>query len=512
MSPRRPSAGVRLLQPLAAVLLVAGMVLGLPVGPVAASSSRGLAPSEPATDPAIDTVDTVDIVELSGVIDQTLATYVTATIAEAEREGSRLVLVQLDTPGGLGTSMDQIVEAILSSGSPVVVWVGPEGASATSAGMFIASAAPVLAMAPGTRIGAATPVDLGGDELSAKARNDAEARLAGLAERWGRNSAFARAAVRDGAVALVTHGGRRVPGGTPAPVLEGSEGRPAADGDDVIILDAQSAVDQGIADLVAASLPDVLRELDGHRLDGAEGSDGATAPRTLDLDPAAVTIRFHTLGLIQRLLHAVANPTLAYLLLVGGALALLFELFQPGFGVAGVSGVVLFGLGLYGLSVLPVNWLAFGLLLLGLVLLAVDLAVAGLGALTLGGTLALAVGSFLLFGGSPLLRPSPWLVVAVVLGALAFFVVVMTTVLRAQGTPSMTGSQALLGQVGVVRSMLNPEGHVFVGGALWRARAPEVVGSVRTGARVRVVGVRDGLTLEVQLLDAGEPIRETARG
>ncbi len=222
------------------------------------------------------------------------------------------------------------------------------------------------------------------------------------------------------------------------------------------------------------------------------------------MDGSTANVRFNNLGLVRRVLHTVANPTLAYLLIVAGALAMLFEVFQPGFGVAGVSGLVLFGLGLYGLSVLPVNWLAFGLLLVGLALLAVDLAVAGLGAPTAGGTIALAVGSFLLFSGPELLRVSPWVIGPVVAFNVVFFVIVMTTVLRAQGNQAMAGAEGMIGKVGVVRSVLNPEGHVFVAGALWRARAPQDEGKVRTGERVRVLGVNDRLTLDVEVVDADD--------
>jgi membrane-bound serine protease (ClpP class) len=481
-----------------AVALLAGLLCTLVArAPVAA------APSAARDAPLID------VVEVDGVIDQTLAGYVTATLSKARREGSELVVIQLDTPGGLGVSMEQIVQTISNAGVPVAVWVGPAGATASSAGMFIAYAAPILAMAPGTTIGAATPVDLGGDDLTAKARNTAEARLAALADRWGRDVGFARAAVRDGAVAAVLATPGPIPGGAPGPTAEAIPESlpPGTQADDVLLLDPRAAVDRGITDLVAASLPELFAAVDGRAVAPAAGGG---EPRTLDLDPARVTVRFHNLGLVQRILHTVANPTLAYLLLVGGALALLFELFQPGFGVAGVSGAVLFGLGLYGLSVLPVNWLAFALLLGGLALLAVDLAIAGFGPLTAGGTLAVAAGSLLLFGGAPILRPSRWVVAAVVLGTVGFFVVVMTTVLRAQGGRPLVGSQELLGQVGVVRSILNPEGHVFVSGALWRARAPDEAGPVRTGTRVRVVGLADGLTLYVELLEAEEPTAETA--
>jgi membrane-bound serine protease (ClpP class) len=172
------------------------------------------------------------------------------------------------------------------------------------------------------------------------------------------------------------------------------------------------------------------------------------------------------------------------------------------------AGIVLLGLALYGVAVLPVNGLAFGLVVVRLAVLAADLAIAGLGALTAGGTIALTAGSFLLFSGSDALRVSPWVIGAVVAFNLLFFVVIMTTVLRAQSNQAMLGAEGMEGKVGVVRSVLNPEGHIFVNGALWRARAPEEAGKVPTGTKVRVLGMNDRLTLDVEIVDADEDADE----
>jgi len=436
----------------------------------------------------------IDVVEVSGIIDQSIADYLRETIARAEADGAEAVVLQLDTPGGLGVSMEEIVGLVTNSRVPVAVWVGPSGAQAASAGMYIAYSAHVLAMAPATTMGAATPVDLGGGDLDAKVSNAAEARLVALAELRDRDVDFARAAVRDGAVIAV---------GEAEALPEGAELPEDIEAADVRVLSEGELVDSGIADVVAASLPDVLTTLDGREVE-VTGADGTIESRTLDIDQTAANVRFNNLGLVRRVLHTVANPSLAYLLVVAGALAMLFEVFQPGFGVAGVSGLILFGLGLYGVSVLPVNWLAFGLLIVGLALLSIDLAVAGLGALTAGGVIAVAVGSFLLFSGPELLRVSVWLIAPVVAFTALFFVVIMTTLLRAQGSQAMAGAEGMVGKVGVVRSMLNPEGHIFVAGALWRARAPDQAGKVKTGAKVRVLGINDRLTLDVELVDDPE--------
>lgn len=455
--------------------LLAGLVL-------AALSATAGAQQEPGP--------TVDVVEVSGVVDQAMARYLAETVAKAEREGSEVVVVQLDTPGGLSVSPSEIVETIGSSRVPVAVWVGPRGAQATSVGTFIAYAAHLLAMAPGATIGAAVPVDLGA-AVDEQVREDAATALVGLAQLRGRGVGFARAAAQGAVVAV-----------GPASAVPGAATREA---EDVEPVSPQALVDRRIADFVAVSLPHVLSELDGRVARVATPGGGTVADR-LSIDEERARVRFHSLGLVRRVLHTVANPTLAYLLVIGGALALLFEAFQPGFGVAGASGLAMLALGLYGLWILPVNWLAFGLLMLGLVVLAVDLAAGGLGAATAGGTLALAAGSFLLFDGPALLRVSPWLVLAVVAATVAFFVVVMTTVLRAQAGPTVADVEGLVGEVGVVRSVLNPEGHVFVAGALWRARAPEPVAPVRTGTSVRVVGSSDAPTLDVEPADESSPV------
>ncbi len=425
----------------------------------------------------------VDVVQIEGIVDRQVADYLRDTIAKANADDGDLVAIELDTPGGLGVTAEELVQMIATSEVPVLTFV-PPSSRATSAGAVIAQASHILAMSPVSRMGAAAPVDLG----SAAAGDELAEQMASLAERRGRNPEFAAAMVRDARVLTVL-----APGADATDVPQDV----VTESDDVLALGADEVLEGEYADVVEPGLNSVLERLSGYEvaLDG-----GAT--RVLSIDGETAQIRFNSLGLIPRILHTVANPTLAYLLVISGALALAFEVFQPGFGVAGVSGLALASLGLYGLTVLPVNWWGVALVVVGLVLLTIDLAVAGLGALTVGGALALGLGSFLSFGGPPILRPSPWVLGLVVLFTLAYFVVILTTVLRAQGSQAITGAEGLVGQTGVVRSVLNPEGHVYVRGALWRARAPEEAGRVRTGSAVRVLGVNDALTLEV------EPVQE----
>jgi membrane-bound serine protease (ClpP class) len=466
---------------LSVLVLVSGLLLGLLSG-IAGAQDEGSA--------------LVEVLEVDGIIDQTISDYVIGVIDDANDSGAEVVVLQLDTPGGLGESMDRITEAITTSRVPVVVWVGPSGAQAASAGTYIGYAGHLLAMAPGTLMGAATPIALDGSDLASKVGNVAAAWLVELAELRGRDTDFAERAVFDAAVVVAAP-----PSDQPVDLPEDAVLPEDTSRDAVEVLGEAELVDRGIIDFMAATLPDVLRELDGREVTIA-AADGGTETRALEVDTVSANVRFNNLGLAGRILHTVASPTLAYLLIIGGALSMLFEVFQPGFGVAGVSGFVLFGLGLYGLSVLPVRWLAFGLIVIGLIALAVDLAIGGLGVLTAGGTVSLFAGSILLFTGPDLLRVSPWVIAAVTVFNVIFFVGIMTTVLRAQGNQAMAGAEGLVGETGVVRSMLNPEGHIFVAGALWRARAPKEAGKIKTGTHVRIVGLNDSLTLDVEPVDA----------
>ena len=400
----------------------------------------------------------VDVADLDGVIDPTSASHLSEVIQRANQDGAEVVIVQVDTPGGLDVSMRDMVQEILRSPVPVVVWVGPQGARAASAGVFLVYASHVAAMAPGTNVGAAHPVDLGGGDVEQKIVNDAAAYLRSLAEQRGRDPEFAEDAVKRSAS-----------------------------------ITAAEAKERGVVELLAPSVPDLMIQLDGRTVLTDAG------PRTLVTRSAPgeeVTIRFHEMGILRRILHAVTDPSVAYLLLVLGFWAIVFELSQPGLGIAGVAGAVSLILAFYSLAVLPVNIAALLLVLLGLVLFTIDVFVAGLGVFTVGGAIALAVGSFLLFAGvSPVIEVSPWLIGAVVLSSVLFFGFAMTVAMRVRRRQSITGQEALVGMTGETRADLNPEGHVWVKGAIWKARA--VNGPIVKGRRVRVRRV-DGLMLLVQ--------------
>lgn len=436
--------------------LVAGLVPAL-AGPLA---SPALAQADPAT--------SVDLVEVTGVIDQPSADYLLARLQGAQDDGVQAVVIQLDTPGGLDVAMRSITEAMLNSRIPVVVWVAPRGARAASAGTFIAYAAHLAYMAEATEIGAASPVNLGGgDTLDAKVTNDAAAYIRALAQANDRNAEWAEDAV------------------TQAASISSAE-----------------AVDIGVVNGSASSLGDLLRIMDGQQVELADG--GTTTLETWDeaAGAPAVTIRFQEMNLVQRLLHAVTTPDVAFLLLLVGMFGLIFELYNPGIGLAGIIGGVCLLLGFYALSVLPTNWVGVLLVVLAVVFLLVDVHTAGLGVWTAGGVASLVAGALLLFSGAaPALRLDLWVIGAALFGTLVFFISVMTAALRVRLRRPITGQEGIIGQIAEARTDIAPEGTVFTNGTLWRARTMET--GIAAGAKVEVKAT-EGLVLLV------EPLHEHA--
>jgi membrane-bound serine protease (ClpP class) len=431
----------------------------------------------------------IDVLQVGGALDGTIADYLDRALRRAADEGVEVVVLQLATAGALNVETADLVDMITRSPVPVAVWVGPPGAQVTGGGVQLAVAADVLALAPGAVLGGPVPEALG-DAPDTASREQTAQRLADLARARGRDPRVVTGFARDDGA--VVAGFEALDETDLAAALP-----PAVDPDNVLVMEEQELIDAGVADLVAADLPEVMQSLDGREVIRPDGEQVR-----LRVDPVTATIRFNNQGLLGRVLHAVSTPTLAYLLLVGGIVALLFEWFQPGFGVAGISGVALVALGGFGFTVLPTRWWALALVVVGLILLALDLVLARLGPVTAAGAAALLAGSVWLYQGPQSLRLAGWVIALVVISAVVFFVFVMTTVLRAQGVQARAGMQAVLGKQGVVRSMLNPQGHVFVGGALWRAQAPESAGQIRTGTAVRVTGTADDMTLMVEPVDA----------
>jgi len=393
------------------------------------------------------------------VIDPPTAAYVARGIEEGEKDKAQAVIIRLNTPGGLDTSMRQIIQAMLASGVPVVVYVSPEGARAASAGAIIALASNVAAMAPSTNIGAAHPVSMGGGqmskEMSEKVENDAAAFARGLAKTRGRNQQWAEQVVRKS-----------------------------------ISNTADEALKLHVIDIIATDTTDLLHKLDGREV--------KLRGRTVTLHTANAAAEELPASVVERFLHVLSDPNLAYIFLIIGIYGIIFELQSPGAIFPGVVGAICLIMGFYSMSVLSVNLAGLALLIVGVAMLVVDIWAPSHGALTVGGAIAFAVGSLMLYGNrsSPALRVSWQIVVMMTVLTAAFFLFVVGLGARAHWTRISTGAEGLMGARGAARTALNPTGQVFVAGALWRARAMDDE-AIEVSAEVEVVGI-DGLTLRVR--------------
>jgi membrane-bound serine protease (ClpP class) len=394
------------------------------------------------------------VIELEGSIDPVAAQFVERRIDAAEEAGAVAVVIRMDTPGGLVSSMREIVGDVESADVPVTVWIGPAGARAGSAGAFISAASDELGMAPGTNIGSATPIGSGGEDLDAKVRNDAAASIAALAERSGRDAAAYRA--------MVTR---------------------------ALNLTAEEAVDRGVAETIQPTLEDFVAWLDGRP--SREGGEIRTAGAPIEVD---------ALPWYLRVLQVLTDPNLVFFLLLIGLAGVGYEIFNPGALVPGIVGAISLLLALAGLTVLPFTWAGIALLALAVGLFVAETQVGGIGALAVGGVVALALsGAFLFDSDDPALRPSLWVVVLVALVIGGAFALAARLVLRARARPAATGGAELVGEVGTARAAIGPStGRVLVNGEIWSARAPEGV-AIPPGGEVRVVRVHpDDLTLTVE--------------
>lgn len=395
----------------------------------------------------------IDFVDVEGVIDPVTSRFLDKRIEAAESEGA-IVVIRLDTPGGLDVSMRQMTQKILNSSVPIIVWVSPPGARAASAGVFLAYASHIAVMAPGTNIGAAHPVDLGGgrDEVAGKkATNDAAAYLRSIAKKRGRSVEWADEAVKNS-----------------------------------VSLDAAEALERGAIDVVAATTPELVSHIRGREVDVKGGA--------VTIPDQEFTLRFHKMGLLDRLLHGAVRPEIAYLLLLIGFYGLIFEMYNPGIGAAGVMGGVALIFGFYGLSVLPTSWAGLALLFLGITFFIADLHIAGLGIFTAGGVVAMLVGSIMLFSGGQI-RLSWWAIGGAVTATMLFFVSVMTAAIRARTAKPLSGSEGIVGTKGIARTDIAPDGQVMARGTLWRART--LGAAIAQGTTVEIKGT-SGLMLMVE--------------
>ncbi|MBA9005208.1 NfeD family protein [Thermomonospora cellulosilytica] len=398
---------------------------------------------------------TVVVAQVDGAITPVVEGHLADGVRQAEHAGHAAFLVEMDTPGGLLQATRGIVQAFLGAGVPVVVHVAPEGARAASAGAYITMAAHVAAMAPGTHIGAGTPVTQEGQTASDKVVNDSAAFAVTIAERRGRNTEFAADMVRKGTSVSAT-----------------------------------AAERMQVVDLIAGSRQDLLSQIDGRQVTVSGG-------RQVTLRTDGARIVEHELGLTGELRQLLADPELAFLFLSIDTLAVIYELANPGMGFGGIAGAILLVLGFIALSVLPVN--VGGLLLLALAagLFAAEVLTPGVGVFAAGGTVSLLLSGLFLFRGDVGVDPAVLWPTALVIGAATM--VAGRLAWRARKAPATTGEDALLGREAVVARVHGDSGQVFLEGAWWTVHGRDA--PVEKGRSVRVVG-RDGLELIVENADA----------
>lgn len=405
------------------------------------------------------------VTTVEATITPVIAGHIKDGIAVAEREGYDAYVIQLDTPGGLDTSMRSIVQDILDAEVPVVVYISPRGARGASAGAIITFAAHVAVMAPGTTIGAATPVSgESGDDLEAKVVNEAAAYAEDLAELRDRDVEFARETVTDGRASSSTE-----------------------------------ALELGAVDLVASSTDQLLDEIDGRTVSVGNPT------RDVTLRTAGAQVDVHDLGVLRTIQQFLADPTIAFLLLSIGTLGLIYELASPGLGVGGMLGLTFILLAMFGLAVLPVDIVGVVFLVLAAVMFVAELFAPGLGLAAAGGVLALTLSGIFLIDDTPGLELSLAVVLptAVVVGL--FVVVASRLALRARRAPSRTtGTGVLVGQRALA-SVSDHHAQSFVAGAWWTVRPRDPAIPIHDGATLVVVDV-DGLELVV------DPVTEVTDG
>ena len=399
---------------------------------------------------------TVTAAVYDGVINPVAAEYLTQAIANAAQDHVQALVIQLDTPGGLDTSMRMIIKEMSASEVPIIVYVSPTGARAASAGVFITLAAHIAAMAPGTNIGAAHPVSMTGGEMDKemkkKVENDAAAYIKSIAEKHGRNVQWAEDAVRQSVSATETE-----------------------------------ALKLKIIDLIAPDLPSLLAAVDGRTVETASGS------RILQTKSAVVK----TVGMSGRMkiLNALSDPNIAYILMLLGIYGLIFELSNPGAILPGVVGAICIVLAFYSFQTLSINYAGLLLILLAIVMFIAEIKVPSYGLLTVGGVISMVLGSLMLVKTEmPFMQISWWVIFPTALVTAGFFVGVIGMAWKTRHQKSVAGIEGFIGASGTARTEINPRGQILIQGEFWDAVSSE---PIHEGETVEVTGI-EGLKLHIK--------------
>jgi len=392
------------------------------------------------------------VIELEGTINPGIAQFVTRGIKQAETSKHTMVIIRLDTPGGLDPSMRSIVKAILNAELPVVVYVAPRGARAASAGVMITIAAHVAAMAPQTNIGAAHPVTAGGKEISKtmseKVVNDMVAYARGIAKERGRNADWVEKAIRES-----------------------------------VSITGDIAVKNNVVDVVARDMDELLGLLDGREIQLDKGK--------VTLGTKGLELVYFTPGWRDRVLHTISNPNIAYILMMIGLAGIYFELAHPGAILPGVIGAISLILAFFSFQTLPVNYAGLLLIALAIIFFIAEIKVQSYGLLSLAGLISLILGSVMLFEN---VRVSLKLMMPTIVLIGGFFMAIAFLAFRAYRRTPRGGMEGLLGEIGVVEERIDPVGSIFAHGEHWKATSEEVA---EEGEKVRIIGSR-GLELIVK--------------
>lgn len=404
---------------------------------------------------------TIRQLNIASSINPVTAAFITEHIGIANQNNERAILIQLDTPGGLDSAMRNIIKAELNSIIPVIIYVAPQGARAASAGLLITLAGDFAAMAPGTNIGAAHPVAIGAGNqpdstMIKKVENDAAAYARSLAQKRGRNQDWAEQAVRKS-----------------------------------VSISAREALDLAVVDLIADNTEDLIHQLDGYKYI-RDGDALLFSSKGTILKPVALNGR-------QKILNALSNPNIAYLLMMLGIIGIFFEISQPGVVLPGAIGAISILLALFAFSSLPINYIGVLLILLAVVLFILEVKVISYGMLSVGGIIAMALGSLMLIDSSePYLQISRAVIAATVAVSAGFIIFATSMIIRTQRRPPISGQEGMIGKVGEALEPIHTSGRVFVHGENWQACSDR---PITTGSGIEVVQVLNGLKLKVKTIE-----------